>query len=166
MQTTKTMLTFTVLIEAFPLLRLPAIRYAVLLHIMKRIVSIALFFVILTVSGQNPLKHESGNSVIDTSILMKRTIPDCPLCCSWLNVIIKTPEPNQVCQIQFKNKRDAKKYYKKKEKLLYDTDWQTIWPDLINEQVMLTWIGIKSEEPKFYDTSYHYFCKKCKYIFK
>lgn len=101
-----------------------------------------------------------------TQVSRERQIPDCPNCHSCSAVILKTPEPKVVSHLQFKNKRAAKKYFKKKEKLGYDTDWDTIWPDLLTKQEMLTWIGVDKEKEKFYDTSYHWFCKKCIIIFK
>jgi len=67
--------------------------------------------------------------------------------------------------LQFSNKKSAKKYFKNRDRLGYVTDWDNVWPDLINEREILIWIGIKEEKDKFKDPNYHWFCKKCKKIF-
>jgi len=98
-------------------------------------VSIVLLFsmVFLAFDKQDCIIHTSivpGNKI---SFQWKST-PVCPFCHRDSEVIMKAQDTNAITHIQFKNKHAEKKYFKTKDKLGYATDWETIWPDLINEK--------------------------------
>ena len=137
---------------------------------MKQLLQILLLLLVCLVKGQivvadRPLKLESTDLFLQKQLKIDDKKPCCPYCKSDSAVIIKSSDTCLVIHYQFKNKRSLKKYYKKKELLGYETCWDLIWPDLINEKEILVWIGIKEEKENFLNSNCHWFCKKCKKIF-
>lgn len=93
-----------------------------------------------------------------------KTINICPIC-GQNNVILTLPDSTRIIHYQFNNRKSARKYYKKRAELGYETEMDNIWPDLINEIEFLVSIDSVEENRKFKDTCYHWFCKNCKLIY-
>ena len=113
----------------------------------------------------------SSNDTLDLILLNEKncdsvnTIGICPYCGNSKNVVLTLPDSNRMVHFHYKHRRSAKRYFKKKAKLGYETDWDNIWPDLIKEQEYLVWIMSVEENKKFIDPCYHWFCKNCKKVF-
>ena len=151
-----------------PAKRLPAPRQAV--FSMKKLLIIIFLISIIGVNAQvvtqqKILKNQNSDSIFNNQYSNNIKTPICPYCKKNEFVIRISTDTNRITHLHIANKNSERKYFKKKEKQGYDTDWEIIWPDLLHEQEFLIWIDIKGEKEKFMDPKYHWFCKKCKKIF-